>query len=80
MALRSRTTQRSLHVNLFADFTKQDKLAGAQSGRSDVGSDKAPTLPKAPTPLLIPPPAKDFFTKFMKVFMMTTQAQALAEP
>ena len=59
-----------------ADPTReQDKLAGSQSliKRSDTGNDKAFTSPKAPTPSLILP-TKDFFTKFMKVFIESTQA------
>ena len=81
MAPGSRTTQRSLRVNPPVDPTEQDELAGAQGGRSDAGSDEAPTPPEISTP----PPAptsEDLFTKFMKVFMETTQAQAqaLAEP
>ena len=47
---------------------------------SNDGSDKAFTPSEGPTPPLVPPPAKDLFTKFMKVFMETTYAQALAEP
>ena len=63
-----------------------DELAGAQgpARRSHVGSDEAPTEaltpPEAPIPPLVPPPAKNLFTKFMKMFMEMTQAQALAEP
>ena len=41
---------------------------------------KAPTPPKAPIPPLIPSSAEDLFTKFMKVFIETTQAQVLAKP
>ena len=80
MAPGSRTTRRSPRVNPPVDPTEQDELAGAQGRRSDTGSDKAPIPSEAPTPPLVPPPAKDLFTKFMKVFMETTQAQALAEP
>ena len=78
---------RSPRVNTPVDPAGElDKLAGAQglARRSNAGSDKAPTEaltpPEAPTPLLVPSPAEDLFTKFMKVFMETTQAQALAEP
>ena len=65
---------------------EQDELAGAQGPvrRSNVESNEAPTKapipPKAPTPPLVPLSAKDLFTKFIKVFIKTTQAQALAEP
>ena len=71
-----------LFINFLTNFTgEQDELAGAQSlaGRSDAGSDEVPTTFKTPTSLLISPPTKDLFTKFMKVFMETTQAQVLAE-
>ena len=82
MAPGSRTTRRSPRVNPPVDPTEQDELAGAQGGRSDANSDEAPTPPEAPTPTLVPPTSEDLFTKFMKVFMETTQAQAqaLAEP
>ena len=70
MALISHTTHWSTCINLPANIPgEQDKLAGA---RSDTGSNKASTLPEAPTPPLIPSPSKDLFTKFMKVFMETT--------
>ena len=57
-----------------------DELAGAQgpARRSNAGSDEAPT--EAPTPPeestlpLVPSTSKNLFTKFMKVFMETTQA------
>ena len=79
MTPKSRTTRRSPCVNLPADISEeQDKLAGAP-GKSNAGSNEAPTPPEASTLPLIPPPAEDLFTKFMKVFMKTTQAQALAE-
>ena len=80
MAPESRTTRRSPRVNPPVDPIEQDEFAGAQGGRSDAGSDNALTSPEAPIPPLVPPPAEDLFTKFMKVFMETTQAQALAEP
>ena len=62
-----------------------DELAGAQSlaRRSNTGSNKAftkaSTPPETPISPLVLPPTKDLFTRFMKVFMETTQAQALAE-
>ena len=82
MAPRFHTTQRSSRVNLPTDISgEQDELVGAPR-KSNAGSDKAPTPFEVPTLLLVPPPAEDLFTKFMKVFMETTQAQAqaLAEP
>ena len=61
-----------------------DELAGAQGPArgSNVGSNEASTPPKASTPPLVAPTSKDLFTKFMKVFMEITQAQAqaLVEP
>ena len=61
---------------------EQDMLASAQgpAKRSNVRSNEAPTPPKAPTSYLVLLSAKDLFTKFMKIFMETTQAQTLAEP
>ena len=80
MAPGSRTTWRSPRINPLADIPgEQDELARA-SERSNASSDKAPTPSEAPILPLVPPPAKDFFTNFMKVFMETTQAQALADP
>ena len=81
MALRSHTTQRSSCVNPLSDPTReQNKLTDTQNQarRSDAGNNKAFTLCKAPTPTLVSPPAKDLFTKFMKVFVETKLAQALA--
>ena len=77
MAPGSRTTRRSPRVNPPVDPTEQDELAGAQGGRSDAGSDEAPTPPEAPPPA---PTSEDLFTKFMKVFMETTQARDQLEP
>ena len=63
-----------------------NELAGTQgpARKSNAGSDEALTKasipPEALTLPLVPSPAEDLFTKFMKVFMETTQAQALAEP
>ena len=78
MAPGSCTTRRSSRVNLSADIPReQDELANAP-GRSDAGSNEAPTPPEASIPSLVPPTSEDLFTKFMKVFMETTQAQAQA--
>ena len=75
---------RSPYNNLLVDFTeKQDELASPQglARRSDAGSNKASTPPKALTPPLVPS-TKDFFMKFMKVFVESTQTrnQKQAEP
>ena len=85
MALGSRP-QRSPCINPLADpIEEQDKLAGQGpvrgfNTRSNEAPTKAPTSPEASTPPLVLSSTKDLFTKFMKVFMKTTQAQALAEP
>ena len=42
--------------------------------RSDVGSNQALISPEVPTPPLVLLSAEDLFTKFMKLFMETTQA------
>ena len=79
----SRITCWSPCVNTLVDPAGElDELAGAQDPvrRSNAGSDKAPTKvptpPKASIPPLILPTSEDLFTKFMKVFIKTTQAQA----
>ena len=82
------TTRRSSCVNTLVDPAGElDELVGqGPAKRSNAGSNESPT--EALTPLeastlpLVPPTSKDLFTKFMKVFMETTQAQAqaLAEP
>ena len=67
----------SFYVNILADFAEElDELAGAQDSakRSNIKSNEAFTPPKAPN-LPFVPPAKDLFTRFMKVFMEMTQAQ-----
>ena len=61
---------RSFYVNTLADPT----------GELDEAPTKTPIPPKALTLPLVPPPAENLFTKFMKVFIETTQAQTLAEP
>ena len=81
-------TQRSPCINPRADPTREeDELAGqGPVPKFNAGSDealiKAPTPPKAPITPLVLPSTKNLFTKFIKVFMETTQtqAQALAEP
>ena len=80
MAPASRTTRQSPRVNPPANISgNQDELASAPRG-SDASSNEAPILSEAPTWPLVSLPAKDLFTKFMKVFMETTQVQTLAEP
>ena len=82
MAPRFHTTQQSFCVNLPANLIgEQDKLTGVQgpAKRFNIGSNKAPTLFEAPIPPLVLSPAKDIFTKFIKVFIETMQAQALAK-
>ena len=75
---------RSPRVNTLVDPAGElDELASQGPARgSNVGSDEAPIPPEASTPPLVPPTSEDLFTKFMKVFIETTQAQAqaLAEP
>ena len=74
--------QRSPRINPPADPTgEQDELAGQGPVRGfNAGSDEAPTKaltpPEALTPPLVLPFTKDLFTKFMKIFMKTMQAQA----
>ena len=78
MAPRSCTTYRSPCVNTPVDLAGElNKLAGAQGPAkgSNAGSDKASILSKAPIAPFVPPTSEDLFTKFMKVFMETTQAQ-----
>ena len=76
-------------VNTLVDPVGElDELSGTQdpAKKSKAGSDEAPTEAptplKAPTPPFVPLTSEDLFTKFMKVFMESTQAQtqALAEP
>ena len=77
------TTCRSPHINTSVDLTGElNELVGVQgpAKSSNVSSDEAPTLPETPTPPLVLLLTKDLFTKFMKVFMETTQTQALAKP
>ena len=74
-------TRRSPCVNTPANPDRElDELDGTQGSarESNVGSDEALTeaytLLEAPISTLIPPPTKDLFTKFMKVFIKTMQA------
>ena len=71
---------RSPCVNTSVDPAGElDELAWQGPAReSNVGSDEAPTPPEASTPHLVTSTSEDLFTKFMKVFMETTQAQAQA--
>ena len=87
MVPRSRAC-RSFCVNIPLDSTGElDELAGAQdpakrsNTRSNEASIETPTFPEASIPSLVPLTSENLFTKFMKVFMETTQAeaQALAE-
>ena len=84
MAPGSRTTCRSPRVHTPVDPVRElDELAGQDPARrSNVGNNEALILPEDSTPSLVPPTSKDLFTKFMKVFIETTQtqAQALVEP
>ena len=87
MAPRSRTTRQSFCVNTSVNpIGELDKLAGAQgparksNARSNEASTKIPSPSEASTPPLIPPTFKDLFTKFIKVFMETTQARDQLEP
>ena len=71
----SHATRRSPRIITSVDPVGElDKLAGAQgtARRSNARSKKAPIPLKALIASLVPPPAKDLFTKFMKVFMETT--------
>ena len=84
MAPRFCVTRRSFYIITLVNPAKEfDKLADAQgpAKRSNPESNEAPTSPKAITLPLVPL-TKDLFTKFMKVFIKTTQAQAqaLVEP
>ena len=79
MALAS-CTRRSPSINPPTDPTEeQDELAGQGPVRGfKAVSNKAPI--KALTLPLVPSSSEDLFNKFIKVFMETTQAQALAKP
>ena len=87
MAPGSHITRWSPRVNTLVDLARElDELAGAQgpARRSNAESNKAltetPTPPEASTPPLVLPTSEDLFTKFMKVFMETTQAREQLEP
>ena len=81
IVLGSYITRRSPCVNTLVNLAgKLDKFAGAQgqARKPNAGSNEAPTKaltpPEALSPPLILPLVKDFFTKFLKVFMKMTQA------
>ena len=88
IALGSYTIWQSPCVNLPVNSTEQDELAGTQAPakRFNASNNKAFTPPETlipfetPTLPLVPSPAKDLFTKFIKVFMEMTQTQALTKP
>ena len=80
-------TRRSLCVNTLVNLAGElDELAIAQgpARRSNTKSDKAfteaPIPPEASTPPFVPPISEVLFTKFMKVFMETTQARNQSKP
>ena len=69
----------SLCVNSPVDHTEQNKLVGQSLARgfnagSNKTSIKASTLQETPILTLVPPFTKDYFTRFMKVFIETTRA------
>ena len=79
MAPRARAC-RNLCVNTPANSAgRLDELVGAQGPakrsktKSNEASTKASILPKAPTLSLVSFSTKDFFIKFMKVFIEITQ-------
>ena len=87
MAPRSRIIHRSPRVNTSVDPAGElNKLADAQgpARRSNAGSNEAPTKaftpPEASTLPLVLPTSEDLFTKFIKMFMETTQAREQLEP
>ena len=85
MAPGSCTNRRSPGVNTSVNPARElDELAGTQgpARESNASSDEASTPPETSTPPFVPLISEDLFTKFMKVFMETTQAQAqaLTEP
>ena len=74
----SYTNQRNSCVHSLVNLTEQNELTGAQglAERSDAGSNKVFIPLEASTPPFILFPAKDLFTKFMKMFIKMTQVQA----
>ena len=83
MAPGSRTTRRSPCVNTPVNPARElDELAGVQgpARRSNAGSNEVLTPPEASTLSLVLLTSEDLFTKFMKVFMETTQARDQLEP
>ena len=75
MALGSCTWRNPCNNPLANPTGEQNELASPQSQaeRSDVGNDKALTSPEALIPPLVPP-TKDFFMKFIRAFIESTQA------
>ena len=83
MAPESCITCRSPCVNILIDLVEElDELIGAQGQVRgfNVGSNEALTSPEAFTPPLVLPISENFFTKFIKVFIETTQARNQLEP
>ena len=88
IALASRACRSPCVNTPFNAAEELDEFAYAQSQarRSNARSNKAlieaPIPPDASIPPFVPPTSKNFFTKFMKMFMETMQAQGqiLAEP
>ena len=81
MIIRSCACQ-SFCVNTPADpDRKLDEFADTQNlaRESNVRSNEAPTSLETSTLTLVLLPTGDFFTRFMKIFIETTQVQALAE-
>ena len=79
-------TCRSPYVNTLANPARElNELAGQGPARqsntkSDEALIKASISLEAPTPPLIPPISEDLSTKFIKMFMKTTQAKDQLEP
>ena len=70
-------TRQSSCLNISINSAREfDELAGTQglTRRFNTRSNKALTLPEAPTPSLVPLISKNLFTKFMRMLMKTIQA------
>ena len=70
-------TRQSPYVNPPNNISKeQDKFASCQNlvDKSYIENNEAFTLLEAPIPLLITPPTKNLFIKFMKIFEKSTKA------